>query len=209
VRSSRDNLFLPLIFGTTIFVSAALLFSVQPLVGKLLLPLLGGAPSVWNTVMLFFQAMLLCGYAYAHWSFQKLGPRGQPVVHCVLLVLAALLLPFSIRAQSGESELQWSHPAIWALITLTKSLGIPVFVLASTAPLLQKWFSRFPHSASKDPYFLYAASNMGSFAALFAYPLLIEPTLRLNQQLRVWSGGFLFFGGFFCLFWGPAFFLIR
>ncbi len=192
---SRENAFLPIVFGATIFLSAVLLFSVQPLVGKLLLPLLGGAPSVWNTVMLFFQAMLLCGYAYAHWSFQRLGPRAQPVVHCGLLVIAALLLPFSIQARGGDSEQQWNHPAIWALITLTRSLGVPVFVLASTAPLLQKWFAQFSHSASKDPYFLYAASNMGSFGALFAYPLLLEPTLRLNQQLRFWAAGFWILGG--------------
>jgi hypothetical protein len=101
-----------------------------------------------------------------------------------------MLLPFSIRAQSGDSALQWSHPGVWALLTLARSLGIPVFVLASTAPLLQKWFAQCSHSASRDPYFLYAASNMGSFGALFAYPLLIEPELRLNQQLRFWSGGF-------------------
>jgi hypothetical protein len=175
-------------FVAAIFLSAVLLFSVQPLVGKLLLPLLGGAPSVWNTVMVFFQAMLLAGYAYAHYSVKVLG-RAQPLVHGGMLVVAALLLPFTISA--GESSaLQNNRPALWVLLMLTKNIGLPIFVLASTAPLLQKWFASTAHSAAKDPYFLYAASNLGSFGALFAYPLVIEPYLRLNGQVRSWSVGF-------------------
>ena len=159
---------LPLVFGATILVSALLLFSVQPLAGKLLLPLLGGAPAVWNTVMVFFQAMLLLGYAYAHWSFQWLGFKRQIIVHLALLILAALQLPFAITAAAGDH-----HPALWVLLTLTAAIGLPVFALAATAPLLQKWFACSSHSSANDPYFLYAASNVGSFAALFAYPLAL------------------------------------
>ncbi|HVK57601.1 MAG TPA: hypothetical protein VM735_02390, partial [Candidatus Kapabacteria bacterium] len=179
---------LTVVFGTTIFLSAVLLFSVQPLVGKLLLPLLGGAPSVWNTVMVFFQAMLLAGYAYAHFSSQKLG-RLQPVVHVVLLAIAAVFLPFVITA-SPSDQLHSTNPALWALLVLAKHIGLPIFVLASTAPLLQKWFAGTGHSAAKDPYFLYAASNLGSFGALFAYPLLVEPYSHLNFHVRTWAFGF-------------------
>jgi hypothetical protein len=179
---------LPLIFGAAIFLSAVLLFSVQPLVGKLLLPLLGGAPSVWNTVMVFFQAMLLAGYAYAHFSSRLLG-RFQPVVHLGFLLVAALLLPFGIAAGEGTA-VQSSNPALWVLVVLTRSIGLPILILASTAPLLQKWFATTRHSWAKDPYFLYAASNLGSFGALFAYPLAIEPLLRLQAQVRCWSAGF-------------------
>jgi hypothetical protein len=175
-------------FGAAIFLSAVLLFSVQPLVGKLLLPLLGGAPSVWNTVMLFFQAMLLAGYAYAHFSGRALG-HWQPVVHVGLLILAALLLPFAVTANPNDS-LQKLNPALWVLFILAKNIGLPIFVLAATAPLLQKWFAHTGHTAAKDPYFLYAASNLGSFGALFAYPLLVEPYLRLQNQVRFWSWGF-------------------
>ena len=175
-------------FGAAIFLSAVLLFSVQPLVGKLLLPLLGGAPSVWNTVMVFFQAMLLAGYAYAHFSAQALG-RFQPLVHVGLLIVAALLLPFAVSANPNDS-LQNSNPAFWVLLVLAKNIGLPIFVLAATAPLLQKWFANTGHASAKDPYFLYAASNLGSFGALFAYPLLVEPYLRLKNQVRFWSWGF-------------------
>ncbi|MGZ8940825.1 MAG: spermidine synthase, partial [Limisphaerales bacterium] len=175
-------------FGAAIFLSAVRLFSVQPLVGKLLLPLLGGAPSVWNTVMVFFQAMLLAGYAYAHFSVQTLG-RSQPLVHIALLVIAAIFLPFTISANQSD-QLQNSSPALWVLFVLAKNIGLPIFVLASTAPLLQKWFANTGHAAAKDPYFLYAASNLGSFGALFAYPLLVEPYSRLATQVRSWSFGF-------------------
>jgi hypothetical protein len=179
---------LPAAFGAAILLSAVLLFSVQPLVGKLLLPLLGGAPSVWNTVMVFFQAMLLAGYAYAHFSFQHLG-RFQPILHVAFLGIAAFALPFTITA-SQNSALQHSSPALWVLVVLTKTIGLPIFVLASTAPLLQKWFTSTLHRSAKDPYFLYAASNLGSFGSLFAYPLVIEPYLRLQQQIRFWGLGF-------------------
>jgi hypothetical protein len=191
--SPQQSSVLPIAFGIGIFLSAALLFSVQPLVGKLLLPLLGGAPSVWNTVMVFFQAMLLAGYAYAHLSFRWLG-RFQALLHAALLLCAALALPFAVSA-GQDSALQQKSPALWVLFVLTKTIGLPIFVLASTAPLLQRWFANTQHSSAKDPYFLYAASNLGSFGALFAYPLVIEPYLHLTQQIRSWSFSFWVLAG--------------
>jgi hypothetical protein len=180
---------LPAVFSATILLSASLLFSIQPLVGKELLPLLGGAPAVWNTVMVFFQAILLAGYSYAHVSVRVFGLRAQPWVHLVLVVIGGLCLPFALRA-SGDSALQIAHPAVWALFSLTRAIGMPVFILAATAPLLQKWFASTRHPAAGDPYFLYAASNIGSFGALFAYPFLIEPLLRLKTQTNFWAAGF-------------------
>jgi hypothetical protein len=181
-----------LLFGTTIFLSAALLFSIQPLLGKILLPLLGGAPAVWNTVMVFFQAMLLAGYAYSHYSFQKLGLRSQPKWHLVLLALAALLIPFPMPAVDNSAL----PPALWVLFALFKMVALPVFVLASTSPLIQRWFVYSNHHSAKDPYFLYAASNLGSFGALIAYPLLMEPLLRIQEQRAWWSFFFWIYTGF-------------
>lgn len=174
-------------FAAAIFLSAALLFSLQPLVAKLLLPLLGGAPSVWNTVMVFFQAMLLAGYGYAHVSERKFG-RFQPLVHVMLLIAAGLFLSFGFSGQGQVLAL--THPGLWLLLALLLNIGLPTFALASTAPLLQKWFSRTRHTSAKDPYFLYAGSNLGSFGALLAYPLVIEPFLRLQTQTRIWALGF-------------------
>lgn len=193
--SASNKSTLPLAYGGTLLFSALLLFSIQPLAGKLLLPLLGGAPAVWNTVMVFFQAMLLLGYAYAHWSVRFLGLRRQPWVHVGLLVVAGLTLPFAMRAEGTN----FNQPAFWVLITLAREIGLPVFALAATAPLLQKWFSSTDDPAAADPYFLYAASNAGSFAALFAYPLLIEPVLRLPTQVGVWSAGFWLLAGMITL----------
>lgn len=136
--------------------------------------------------MLFFQAMLLAGYAYAHFSHSRLGWPKQPWLHAALLGLAAWWLPF--RMETGlDSSLP---PALWVLFSLTKSIGLPVFILAATAPLLQKWFAESNDPSAKDPYFLYAASNLGSFGALFGYPLLIEPQLRLQSQTQFWAFGY-------------------
>lgn len=140
--------------------------------------------------MVFFQAMLLVGYAYAHFSFQHLG-RFQPLLHLLVLLLAAFALPFTIGSDQN-SALQHGSPALWVLLVLTKTIGLPIFVLASTAPLLQKWFATTRHSSAKDPYFLYAASNLGSFGSLFAYPLVVEPYLRIHQQTQYWAVGFWF-----------------
>lgn len=189
------------IFTVTIFVSAFLLFLVQPLVGKLILPKLGGTPQVWNTCMVFFQSVLLLGYAYTHTVSTRLKLRQQLVVHGAVLaipILALLLLaggkvgiPIYGRVQD------WSPPpgsnpmadTLWLLFML---VGIPFFVVSTSAPLLQKWFAYSGHRTAKDPYFLYSASNLGSLLSLLFYPALIEPDFRLPTQAWIWFGGYIF-----------------
>jgi hypothetical protein len=175
------------LFAATLCVSAALLFCVQPMVAKLLAPQLGSTPAVWNTCMLFFQTALLAGYAYAHWA-ARLATRTQIVLHFALLIAAALL-PIQLRAQSEPPA--ESTPVFWLLATLAATVGLPFFIVASTSPLLQRWFSRTAAGDAGDPYFLYSASNVGSLVALLAYPAVIEPALRLREQAGMWSVGFL------------------
>jgi hypothetical protein len=173
------------LFSVTLFLSAGLLFWVQPLVGKMLLPLLGGTPSVWNTCLLFFQAALLGGYAYALASTRWLAWRGQVALHATLFAAAALSLPLAVAGWSaGPGE---ASPVAWLLKTLLVTVGPPFFVLSASAPLLQKWFTRTRAASASDPYFLYAASNAGSLAALLGFPLLLEPTWTLGEQGRAWS----------------------
>src|ERR1051326_3899025 len=179
------------LFSTTLFLSAALLFWVQPMIAKMLLPLLGGAPSVWNTCLVFFQAMLLGGYAYAHLISTRLNTPRQMAAHFCLLALTALALPFGVSEKLVQSLSPDVNPFFWLLSALFLVVGLPFFVVASTGPLLQKWFSQTNHAAAHDPYFLYAASNLGSLLALLGYPVLLEPHLRLQQQNRLWSGGYL------------------
>lgn len=174
------------LFAATLFVSALLLFWVQPLAGKMVLPLLGGAPAVWNTCLLFFQAALLAGYGYAHASTRWLSTRAQVVLHVALLLAAALALPVIISESSGGAPDE-AHPALWLLKTLALTAGPPFLALSASAPLLQKWFSRTRDPSAGDPYFLYAASNAGSLLALIAFPVLFEPTLTLGGQSRAWA----------------------
>ncbi|MGH7177842.1 MAG: spermidine synthase, partial [Tepidisphaeraceae bacterium] len=175
------------LFTLTVLVSAVLLFSVQPMVGKMILPLLGGAPAVWNACMLFFQTCLLIGYCWAHVSTRVLGVRRQAVVQVVLLLLPLLVLPVAIP--QGWIPPAGSNPTGWLLLLLLVMVGLPFMVLAGTAPLVQSWFSSCAprESLRGDPYFLYSASNMGSLLALIGYPLVIEPVLTLGQQSRLWS----------------------
>ncbi len=175
----------PYLFAATLFVSAALLFWVEPLVGKMVLPLLGGAPAVWNTCLVFFQAALLTGYLYAHASSTWLRPRTQTVLHLILLALALLVLPIVL---SGELPAE-ADPVPWLLRLLTLTVGLPFVVVAGSAPLLQNWFAATGHAEGRDPYFLYAASNLGSMIALLGFPFLLEPTLPLDEQSRLWAGG--------------------
>ncbi len=181
------------LYTTTIFLSALLLFLVQPLVGKMILPLLGGAPTVWNTVMVFFQAVLLCGYMYAHFSRKFLGVKGQSVVHLALLGVAALALPIIIPATIPDSAIY--HPTPWLLTTLGLAVGLPFFALSANAPMLQSWLARTSHKDAENPYFLYAASNFGSMIALLGYPLVVEPFLELPHQSHLWAIGFALLGG--------------
>src|SRR6516225_10117611 len=168
-----------LVYALTLFISALLLFLVQPLIGKLIVPLLGGFPSVWNTCMVFFQAMLLAGYAYAHYSTRWLGGRRQAVVHIGLVALIAVpVLLFQLqvfRDLVPSSEDNVVQLVLGLLLLLLVSVGLPFFVVSATAPLLQRWFASTDHPAAKDPYFLYAASNLGSMLALFGYIVTVEP----------------------------------
>ncbi len=188
----RDRL-IPALFALAIFTSAALVFVVQPMATKLVLPMLGGSPAVWNTAMVFFQTALLAGYGYAH-GLQRLSSiRTQMAVHLVLLLLAALFLPLRISGLLGDPDP--AAPIGWLLATLALSVGAPFAVLSATAPLLQAWFARVRvgHADGRNPYVLYAASNLGSFLALLAYPLLIEPLATLSGQRAGWSGGYAAF----------------
>ncbi|MCY1078368.1 spermidine synthase [Archangium lansingense] len=186
-------------YAFTLFTSAFLLFGVQPLVGRYALPWFGGTPAVWTTCMLFFQGALLAGYAYAHASATRLSPRRQVQLHLGLLVVAVGVL--GARALLTGSPVapgpEWRSTGSEALLTgrllamLAVTLGLPFFVLSTTAPLLQSWFSRARPGLS--PYRLYALSNAGSLLALLGYPFLIEPTLTRSAQGWAWGMGFLLF----------------
>jgi hypothetical protein len=185
--ASRNRLVL-VVYTSAIFVSALLLFSVQPLFTKMVLPRLGGSPAVWSVAMVFFQSLLLAGYSYAHFLMQ-IKNRAIPVaVHLVLLVVAMLTLPLSIA--SGFGEPPNSGYAFWLLALFAISIGLPFFALAANNPLLQAWFVRTGHPAGPDPYFLYASSNIGSFLALLSYPVLLEPMFTLRTQNLIWTGGY-------------------
>lgn len=179
---------MPLFFALTLFLNSTLLFLVQPMVAKMVLPQLGGTPAVWNTCMVFFQALLLAGYAYAHALPARLGVRRHAILHVLLFALPLLLLPIALGS-GWENTLQ-AHPILGLLTLLFVSVGLPVFVIATTAPLLQQWFAHTGHADARDPYFLYAASNFGSMLALFSYPFLVERLLSLPAQSRWWAAGY-------------------
>jgi SAM-dependent methyltransferase len=170
-------------FIVTIFVGSFLLFLVQPMIARMALPRLGGAPSVWNSAMLVYQSLLLGGYAYAHWLGRFRAPR-QAAIHLVLLVLAGLTLPIGLMASTPPPD---ANPFLWVPWLLVLSIGPLFFVVSAQAPLLQRWFALTDKS---DPYPLYAASNLGSFGGLIAYPLLVEPLLPVGQQRWLWSLGY-------------------
>jgi hypothetical protein len=174
-------------FGATIFLSAFLMFIVEPMIARMVLPLLGGAAAVWTTCLVFFQAVLLCGYAYAHGATTLLGPRRHAAAHVGVVLLPLLFLPVGLASGTPPPT---ENPAGWLLWTLLTSIGLPFFALSTSAAVLQKWYSATDDDGAGDPYFLYAASNLGSFAALIAYPLLVERTLRLQQQAQLWTIGY-------------------
>jgi hypothetical protein len=176
------------LFAIALFASAALLFIVQPMVAKLVLPLLGGTPAVWNTCMVFFQAVLLIGYAYAHAAPRWLGVRRQAILQLVLLALPIFVLPLGLR--EGWLPPASANPIPWLLAFLAVTVGLPFFVLSTNTPLLQKWFADTGHPSARDPYFLYAASNLGSMLVLLSYPLLVEPAIPLTTQRLYWSIGY-------------------
>jgi hypothetical protein len=160
------------------------------MVGKMVLPLLGGAASVWTTCVLFFQAMLLLGYLYAHALGKLSSLRHQTLVHLVLMAVAFVFLP--IRFGSGTSPDTGADPVVWQLLQLVRSVGVPFFIISTTAPLLQSWFARTEHPSASDPYFLYAASNVGSLLALMLYPFVFEPAFGVAAQSGWWTAGYVF-----------------
>lgn len=178
-----------LLFGATMFVGAGLLFWIQPMFAKMVLSLLGGSPAVWNTAMVFFQASLLAGYAYAHWLAARFSPKAQLFIHAVVLLSAFLFLPVSV-AQGCIPDAE-TIPVFWLLGLLSVSIGLPFLAVAATAPLMQRWFSHTGHSHAGDPYFLYGASNLGSILGLLGFPLVLAPLLSVREQSLAWTGGFV------------------
>ncbi|MCI0642298.1 MAG: hypothetical protein L0Y72_24960 [Gemmataceae bacterium] len=182
-------------FAVTLFVSAFLLFLVQPMIGKMILPKLGGTPQVWNTCMVFFQTALLIGYSYTHFVSTRLTLRRQLVLHGIMLAVPLLFLfpsPFNVVG--------WTPPAginpIWETLRLLAFVvGVPFLIVSTSAPLLQKWFASTGHSAASDPYFLYGASNLGSLLSLLAYPLFVEPMIALQGQALTWAVAYVVLAG--------------
>lgn len=182
---------LPL-FTLTIFLSAFLLFSVQPFFARMVLPILGGTPAVWSVAMVFFQAMLLAGYGYAHLLTTRLSLRSAAAVHLAVMACALFFLPVAVADYWGVPP--QSGQAFWLLGLFAVSVGLPFFAVSANGPLLQAWFARSGHRHAHDPYFLYGASNIGSFASLILYVVFFEPAFVLQTQSAMWAGGFVVLG---------------
>jgi hypothetical protein len=170
-------------FVAAIFAGSFLLFLVQPMIARMVLPKLGGAPAVWNSAMLVYQALLLGGYAYAHW-LGRFAPRRQVAIHLGLFALAAATLPIGLVDFQPSAD---ANPFIWVPALLLASIGPLFFVVSAQAPLIQRWFAV---SDTADPYPLYAASNLGSFAGLVSFPFIVEPWLSVAEQRWLWTGGY-------------------
>lgn len=181
------KLYVPVYF-LTLLLSALLLFAVQPMYSKMILPLLGGTPQTWNTAMLFFQTCLLAGYGYAHGTTRFLSTRLQAILHIILLLAFATVLPTAIP--DGWAPPAGEDPTLWQLHLMLVTIGGPFFVISASAPMLQKWFSLSAHKDAENPYFLYGASNLGSMSSLLMYPVLIEPLFTLTQQNYYWMLGY-------------------
>ncbi len=190
---------MPLLFAVTLFVSASLLFMVQPMVGKMILPLLGGSPAVWNACMVFFQALLLLGYLYAHHVSTKYSPKRQWALHTIVLLVPVFAMVLAVALSPKHSPIAVAEslapsgdtsPFLAVMALMSVAIGIPFFVASTSAPLLQKWFAYTGHPSSSDPYYLYAASNVGSLISLLGYPLFIEPNLTVNEQAWLFAAGF-------------------
>ena len=179
------------LFAITVFLAAALLFIVEPMFARMLLPALGGAPGVWNTAMVFYQVVLLAGYGGAHLIATRLAPRRQTVVQIILVALPVTLLPLGFA--DGWTPPAERNPIPWLLAMMTVTVGLPFFVLSTLSPLLQRWFAA---CGARDPYWLYAASNAGSLIGLLAYPVLMEPWLGLQLQSWWWSAGYIALAAF-------------
>jgi hypothetical protein len=175
------------LYPATTFLSAALLFTLQPLFAKMLTPLMGGSPAVWNTALVFYQAALLAGYFYAHILATRFKPRTQLMIHGAVLVFGLIFLPIKVSGLVGAPDV--GNPVGWTLAALALSLGGPIVAISATAPLIQSWRARLGDAV--DPYRLYAASNLGSFIALAAFPFLIEPMIGAKAQAVVWTVGYV------------------
>lgn len=175
------------LYGVAVFLSAGLIFWIEPLFAKMILPSMGGTPAVWITALMFYQAVLFVGYLYAHLLVRIGSIARQAMAHLLFMAAAATLLPPRLPALP---EILAGQPAAAVLFLLTVGIGPPLLVLAATAPLLQRWFSHSGHPDAADPYFLYAASNIGSLGLLLAFPLAIEPAAGIGSQTAIWSGGF-------------------
>lgn len=173
------------LFAATTLCSAFLLFWIEPLFAKMVLPMLGGSPAVWNTCLMYFQATLLAGYLYAHVTSRYMTSRRQAILHVALLALAVVALPVGIPR--GWTPPATSNVIPWLTALLTVAVGAPFMLLAATAPLVQRWLTDSDHVTANNPYVLYAASNTGSLIGLLGFPILMEPNLRLSQQATLWS----------------------
>jgi hypothetical protein len=180
---------LMLLFSATIFISAALLFLVEPMFAKFVLPSFGGTPAVWTGSMMFFQATLLVGYLYVHATTTWLGARRQAILHLVVVLLPLLVLPLAVPGDEWAPSSQ-SNPIFLLLGLLAVSVGLPFFAISTTNPLVQRWLSDIDHPAARDPYFLYRASNLGSVIGLLGYPLVVEREFTLSNQGLWWSVGY-------------------
>ena len=175
-------------FGGAAFLGSALLFLIEPMIVKMVLPRLGGSPSVWITAMVFFQATLLVGYSYSHLSTTRMRPRQHAISHTVLLLTPLLFLPVALPSR-------WMPPpgagSLWVFLLLAAAIGAPFFVLSTVSPVLQRWYSQV--RTRDDPYFLYAIGNLGSLIGLLAYPLVVERYMGLSAQSRLWTVGYVVF----------------
>jgi hypothetical protein len=173
------------LFASTMFLSGFLLFLVEPMAARMVLPILGGVPMVWNGCVVFFQIVMLAGYGYAFGASRWLPLRQHVVLHAAVLAAPAAVLPFMIQA--GSVRPPDGNPLGWLLLLLAGTIGLPFFVLSTSASVFQHWLSRTDHPAARDPYFLYSASNLGCVAALASYPVLVEPVFTLRDQTRLWT----------------------
>jgi len=186
--SERQSWIVLWLFTLTMFASAFLLFLIQPMFAKMVLPLLGGGPSVWAVALLFFQGALLVGYTYAHLLTRYVAPRSSGYAHLAISAAAFIALPIAVP--EGWSDPPTRDPYLWQLALFASAIGLPFVAVSANAPLLQAWFARTGHKDAADPYFLYAASNFGSLLALLGYPLVFEPLLGLKALALVWTAGF-------------------
>lgn len=178
------------LFGVSAFVASGLYFAAQPMIGKMLLPYYGGTPGVWNACLLFFQGMLLIGYAYAHLIASRLGFRLELAAHALLSVLAFLTLPFVLSVDRLAASTHGWGPGPGLFVALVIAAGAPAVLISSTSPLLQRWYALSGDRRARDPFFLYAASSAGNLAALLVYPIGIEPFLTIGGQNRAWQVAF-------------------